>query len=426
MAARRGNRRRRWGIAAAAFVVLAVGLQGCSFGQAPPAAQFDQVDAELPPETAEALQGVLEEAISLSGASGGIAGVWAPWAGQWTAASGTVSFDEGAAPVKVTTPFRMGTLTSEVTCEIVLQLADEGRLELDDPVADDVDWIPSLGDVTYEELCRHSSGIADYYPSLRSAFVSNPQRIWSDNELVAAGMGLPRTSSPGGAVKESRTGVLLAAMGVQRRTGKDWTQLAQQYVFEPLGLEDTGIPTSDTAGGSLLGAYTAAIKADGKPDCETRLDESVQSSSMGAEAAGATTTLADLQRFSEAFATGSLLSKSTRADQWSLEPVASAPSWYQAGVGGMSYGPMRGDVSETPGMLTAALTDAASGLTVVLVLNNSSSSDALVREGAFALASIGSKADAAAGEEAPLIELPWSLEQAKTKMAESAACPPAA
>jgi len=408
-------------------VVLSIGLQGCSFGPADPAAQCDPVDAALSTETGDALAGVLEQAITLSGSSGGIAGVWAPWAGEWTAASGKVSFDEGAAPVAVDTPFRMGTLTSEVTCEVMLKLVDEGQLELSDHVGDDVDWIPSLGGITYEQLCRHSSGIADYYRDLERIFVANPERTWSDNELVAAGMGIDRTGAPGTAVRESRTGVLLAAMGLSRHTGRSWQDLAEQYVFEPLGMEDTSIPSPDAGGGGLLGAYAAAIGGDGKPDCATRLDQSHQSSSMGGEAAGATTTLDDLQVFSEAFATGSLLSKSTKADQWKLQPLAgSAPSWYGAGIGGASYGPMRGDVSETAGMLTAALTDPESGLTVVLVLNNSSSSDSFVREAAFALASIGSKADAAAGAEAPLVELPWSLEQATTRMAEHAACPPAA
>ncbi|ANJ28524.1 serine hydrolase domain-containing protein [Agromyces aureus] len=407
--------------------MLALGLQGCSFGPADPAAQFDPVDAPLGTPTADALQGVLDQAIALSGASGGIAGVWAPWSGEWTAASGTVSFDEGAAATTVDTPFRMGTLTSEVTCQIVLKLVDDGHLELDDEIADDVDWIPSLDGITYEQLCRHSSGLADYYPGLKGIFTTNPVRTWSNNELVAAGMGMARTGAPGAAVRESRTGVLLAAMGIERHTSKSWEDLAEQYVFGPLGLDSTVIPPADDTGRGLLGAYASPIGADGKADCATRLDQSAQSSSMGGEAAGATTTLEDLRRFSEAFATGSLLSDSAKADQWkNVQPVAGSPqSWYGAGIGGATFGPMRGDVSETAGMLTAALTDPTSGLTVVLVLNNSSSTDAFVREVAFALASVGSKADAANGAEAPLVELPWSLEQATANMTALAACPPA-
>jgi D-alanyl-D-alanine carboxypeptidase len=42
---------------------------------------------------------------------------------------------------------------------------------------------------------------------------------------------------------------------------------------------------------------------------------------------------------------------------------------------------------------------------------------------AFALASIASKAEAAPDHELPMVELPWSLDQAVAKMSELAKCP---
>ena len=87
---------------------------------------------------------------------------------------------------------------------------------------------------------------------------------------------------------------------------------------------------------------------------------------------------------------------------------------------------MRGTAGEAPGALTAAFTDPESGLTVAVALNNATSGDAFVREVAFALASVASKAPPAPGHEQPLVELPWSLEQATAKMRELAKCPTAA
>ncbi|GAA1528075.1 hypothetical protein GCM10009761_31930 [Agromyces terreus] len=403
--------------------MLALALQGCSFAAVDPEAQFDSVENAVAGDTADALSAVLDEAIRLSGASGGIAGVWAPWAGSWTGASGTVSFDEGAAKVTTETPFRMATLTSEMTCAIVLKLAAAGRLELSDQVSEDVDWIPGLDGITYEQLCRHTSGIADYYPHLEDIFVSNPERPWSRNELVAAGMALPRIGQAGEKVSESRTGILLAAMGAERRTGQAWSDLADHEVFGPLDLESTSLPSPTASGTGLLGAYSAGFGADGKLDCTVRHDDSDQSNSNGGAAAGGVSTLEDLRRFSEAFATGALLSEDVAAKQWKTVPVGGdAPTWVKAGIGGQSYGPMRGDAGETAGVLTAAFTDPDSGLTVVVVLNNSSPPPEFVREVAFALASIGSKADGVDGREAPLVELPWSLEQATAKMQELAPC----
>ena len=93
------------------------------------------------------------------------------------------------------------------------------------------------------------------------------------------------------------------------------------------------------------------------------------------------------------------------------------------GVGGQQYGPMRGVAGESTGALTAVFTDPESGLTVVLALNNSTSGQALAREAAFALASIASKAAPVEGREQPLVELPWSFEQATQRMTEAAVCP---
>jgi D-alanyl-D-alanine carboxypeptidase len=84
---------------------------------------------------------------------------------------------------------------------------------------------------------------------------------------------------------------------------------------------------------------------------------------------------------------------------------------------------MRGVAGENAGSLTAAFADPESGLTVVVALNNSTSGADFVREVAFALTSIASKVDADADRERPMIELPWSAEQATAKMQELAKCP---
>jgi D-alanyl-D-alanine carboxypeptidase len=174
-----------------------------------------------------------------------------------------------------------------------------------------------------------------------------------------------------------------------------------------------------------MGGYSS-ITPTGAVDCAVLLDDTEASSSMGGAAAGAISTLEDARALSEAFATGALLSERTERAQWNTVPLGGdAPAWQSAGVGGLQYGPMRGTAGETAGALTAAFTDPASGLTVVVALNNSTPGPAFVREVAFALASLASKAVPAAGGEQPLIELPWSADQATAKMQELGVCPKA-
>ncbi|TYL53622.1 serine hydrolase domain-containing protein [Agromyces mariniharenae] len=403
---------------------LTIALTGCFGTAVDPSAQFSPVDAPLGGDLADGLQGVLDQAVALSGSSGGVAGVWAPWAGEWTAASGTVDFGEKPPPMTTDTGFRLATVTTEITCTVLLRLADQGEVQLDDPVAKYVDWIPKLDGITLEQLCLHTSGLADYYPVLRPTFGANPGRVWPANELLANGMALNRIGPPGEQVRESRTGILLLALALERRTSKTWDELAQQYVLGPLGLEETSLPPGTvTEHAGVMGGYSS-ITVTGAVDCAVLLDDTEASSSMGGAAAGAISTLEDARSLSEAFATGALLSERTARAQWNTVPLGGdAPAWQSAGLGGAQYGPMRGTAGETAGALTAAFTDAASGLTVVVALNNSTPGPAFVREVAFALASLASKAPPAAGGEQPLIELPWSADQATAKMQELGVCP---
>jgi len=285
--------------------------------------------------------------------------------------------------------------------------------------------VPGLDGITLGQLCAHTSGIADYYPGLRPHFVSNPERVWPAGELLSSGLAMPRTGAPGEHWAHSRTGVLLLAMALERSTGRPWNDLAEQYVFEPLGLEHTSLPSpTDTDLDGGLGAYSAAIAQDGTADCAVIRDDTEQSSSMGGAAAGAVSNLEDTRRLSEAFATGALLEEGTARTQWTpIPPGGDAPAWQSWGLGGAEFGPMRGLAGEATGVLTAAFTDPKSGLTVVVALNNSTSGGDFARETAFALASLASKTAAAPEHEQPMIELPWSYEQATTKMRELAKCP---
>ncbi|GAA4378609.1 serine hydrolase domain-containing protein [Agromyces bauzanensis] len=423
MADRLGRSRRRVGLVAA--IAASLVLSGCTIGVIDPAAEFEQVDAALTEETASGMQALLDQAVALSGSSGGLAGVWAPWAGEWIGTSGTSGFGEGSPEVQLDDRFHLTTVTTEITCSVLLALVDEGVVSLDDEVERYVDWIPRLDGITLEHLCRHTSGLADYHPGLRSHFVANPQRPWPPAELVSNGLAMSRTGPPGEQVRESRTGILLLALALERRTGRSWSDLASEYVFEPLGMEATELPdASVTEHDGTLDAYSARIGQDGAVDCAVLVDDSAQSSSMGGAAAGAVSNLEDARRFAQAFATGALLDESTMREQWTTLPLGgSVPAWYEAGIGGFQYGPLRGAAGESPGALTAAFTDPGSGLTVVVALNNSTSGADFVREVAFGVASIASKAEAAPEHERPMIELPWSIDQVSARMQELAKCP---
>ncbi len=414
---------RRLVAAALASVFVVGGLSACTASDSP-AADFDQVEGPFDDAIVEQLDATLAEAVRLSGSSGAVAGVWAPWAGSWTVGMGTVDFSDGAARVTTDTRFQLADGTGELTCAVMLRLVDAGVVELDEHVSDMVKGIPGLEGITLEQLCRNRSGLADYYGPLRAHFVKNPARIWPSNELLASGLAAGRKGDPGTTWVESRTGILLLTEALEERTGRSWAELAKQYVLDPLDLEGTSLPEADdTSYAGALGGYAASYSA-GAPVCDAIVDVSRRSSSIGGTASGARTTLTDVKAVSESFATGAMFQEATARDVWTLTPFGGdAPGWQAQGIGAQQFGPLRGVAGESIGALSAMFTDPATGLTVVLALNNSSGGEVLVREAAFALASIASKARPAESREMPLVELPWSLEQATQRMTDAAACP---
>jgi D-alanyl-D-alanine carboxypeptidase len=90
------------------------------------------------------------------------------------------------------------------------------------------------------------------------------------------------------------------------------------------------------------------------------------------------------------------------------------------------FGPLRGHAGAIPGFLSAAYAEPKSGLTIVVMLNNSNAGAPFVQHLAQRLAAIVSKEPAAGTETAPQLELPWSEEQMVQAMQAGAVCQPPA
>ena len=74
--------------------------------------------------------------------------------------------------------------------------------------------------------------------------------------------------------------------------------------------------------------------------------------------------------------------------------------------------------------ITAMLSDPTSGLTVIVMLNNSTSSAAFAQALAMELTAIASTFKAATGQKAPRIALPWTTDDAKASLRQLATCLP--
>lgn len=424
-AGRRGVRR---GLAAMAIGLSAVLLAACSGGanSATVEAIGAHSDARMSNAVDKQLQSVLDNAVKVSGATGGIAGVWAPWAGAWTSASGVTSSAKDAPSVDVDASFRIGSLTKPFTCTVLLDLVAAHKVKLDDEVAKYLPRMVGLNGLRLGQLCANTSGFADYWATLFPQIATNPSRPWDQLELVNSALGMPRQSAPGQKWSYSNAGFVLLGMALQQATGQTWSQLYAKYVTGPLGISTTTTySTHDKLPSPSLSGYEANRDiVTGARNCRALVDESELSPSATQQAGGMVSTLTDTASLVHAVATGSLLP--TKADaalqQKAIPTSASAPSWALYGLGVEKMGPLIGHASDVPGTIAAAYSDAASGLTVVIVLNNSTPGANFARLAALELASVGSKAKAAPGKKDPGVSLPWTAAQLAAVMPHQAGC----
>jgi D-alanyl-D-alanine carboxypeptidase len=217
--------------------------------------------------------------------------------------------------------FRVGSLTKPMVATVILQLADEGRLSLDDSL---VRFLPGTlpdGDrVTLRHLLNHTSGIGDYVndPGFIDAAFLNPSRVWTPQELIAVANGMPRRFTPGeaGYWEYSNTNYVLLGLVAEVAGGVSIAALLLTRVFEPLGMTSTYFSNSTSLVAPFAQGY---VDLNGIPNFAvgTLVNPTV------AGAAGAVvSTAGDALRFGEALAAGELVSPASHAARLTTVPAS--------------------------------------------------------------------------------------------------------
>lgn len=406
---------RRTRAAAAGIAALTLLLTGCvsdddTFTYTPPA----QVEGALPDATVTAMQDAVTNALTASGASGAIVGVWVPWSGTWVSGVGTQGPGGEGGELSTDMGFRIADETRLMTCDVLYALADEGTVKLDAPVGDYVSGTDAMDGITLLDLCNGTSGIGSSEAAAKPAWLNTPAREWAPLELAAYGLGQPRTA-PHTTYRDSDAGYLVLGLALERASNLTASELIAKYVTTPLGLSSTSLPgpaaAPPSSGPVMKGHYLPAV--EGGYSCAAPVDITKMSSSTGYTDSGAVSTIDDLGRYAQAEARQALRPKDAKPARFAtpLPAADGAPSWFQATGGGYLAGSMIGQQGWTPGYATAAYSDPATGFTVAVVLNDSTAGPTFALYLAWELAAIASKAPAASGQTAPEFGLPFTAEQ---------------
>jgi CubicO group peptidase (beta-lactamase class C family) len=220
--------------------------------------------------------------------------------------SGGLADREASTPVTPATRFRMASLGKMFTAVAILQLADAGRLSLDDPLSRHLPDYPTQAvarRITLRQLLNHTSGtgeiFSDEFPKI-SASLKTHRDYWG----VFASK--PLEFEPGTEERYSNYGYILLGAVVEAASGQDYYDYIDQHVFRPAGMTATGAEPEITPVSDRAHAYT-------KTDEKKWIREIARLPWRGTAAGGGYTTPRDLVRFVAALEDGTLVSAKSLA-----------------------------------------------------------------------------------------------------------------
>jgi D-alanyl-D-alanine carboxypeptidase len=233
-----------------------------------------------------------------------------PELGTWAGAAGDASI-EPARPMRAQDTFRTGSITKPFVAAAVLQLAEEGKLSLDDPLPavlprDVVARFPEAGRITVRMLLNHTSGLPEFDDHAFDLMViADPERVWTVDELLDRAAAMPPIAAPGEGFHYSNTNYVLLGQIIEHTTGKSWRTVVTDRIIDRLGLKHTSLPEPGNVSIGDDAAHGYEL-IGGKLRDYTNVDASMAGAAGGNSQV---TTTEDLGRFMDALLSGKLFDR---------------------------------------------------------------------------------------------------------------------
>jgi CubicO group peptidase (beta-lactamase class C family) len=199
----------------------------------PSAAGGQSFPAASGPSTTDNLASRLAASIQKHKVPGASAAVFR--AGQWEVAAAGVTNVTTGVDVTAETVMHIGSITKVLNTTLVMQLVDEGRVELAAPLKR---YLPDfqVADrnatelITVEMLLNHTCGIdGEYFPDAGP----DAERI---EDVIPRIARQGQIHAPGAEVSYCNSGAVLAGYLARRLLGKSWYTLIEERIFKPLEL----------------------------------------------------------------------------------------------------------------------------------------------------------------------------------------------
>ncbi len=149
-------------------------------------------------------------------------------------------------PPRADTYFRAASNTKTMTATVIMQLAQENKLSLDDPVSKYLPGVPNGNNITIAELLEMRSGLYNYTDGSEvwTSMDHEPARVWSPAELLAIAFAHPPNAPPNTVYEYCNTNYVLLSLVAEKVAHKPLAQSMQDRLFGPLRLQHTLLPAA--------------------------------------------------------------------------------------------------------------------------------------------------------------------------------------
>ena len=303
------------------------------------------------------------------GVPGVIVGVWVPGKGNWISCKGAGDIQTGAGPT-IYDHVRIASITKTFTATVILQLADEKRLNLTDTL-DMYDLgvtVPNGDKITIRNLLNMTSGLFNYTndENFWSKFLADPTAAWTSKQLVDISTAHGVVAPPGQGYDYNNTNYVLLGMIIEKLTGNTAGTEIKSRIIDKLGLQSTSFPTTAEIPVPFMHGYMPDSFIGGDTSGPAVKDMSVESPTPFFTAGGMISDLMDIKIWLQALASGMLLSPEMHKEQLTF----ASPNTSSYGLGVANGGIFIGHSGEITGYNSSAYTQVGgNGATIIVFIN---------------------------------------------------------
>ena len=226
------------------------------------------------------------------------------------AAAGVGNLETGEAP-PLDGEVRIGSNTKTFTAVVTMQLVQEGKITLDEPIET---YLPGLihgegidaSKITVRQLLQHTSGLPEYtdYIGLEDKVFENRDIYYSPRDLIDIALSKPAAFEPGSQFRYTNTNYIVLSLLAEKVTHRPLAEQITKRIIEPLGLTHTYLPGPGEE--NIRGTHPHAYTRNNQGQLE---DITRQDPSAAGGAGAMISTPSELTKFLQATFNGTLLNQ---------------------------------------------------------------------------------------------------------------------